>query len=244
MSKRSPEPQATPPSKRGRKEEPQEGVTEDEAALYDRQIRLWGLAAQNKMRKAHILVHNLQGIATEVTKNIVLSGIGTLSIVDSDEITGTDLSSGFFYREEEVGQLRVEKAKERIQALNPLVKIQTFTSNDLLRDTDRLRELHVDVIVTTSGTREDLVDLNARARSVGAKFYAAQTQGLDGWWFSDLGKHTYLVEGQDKKKVQYQQEFVPLSEALSAKWSLPPKKLKRLKLTPGFFPTIGTFPCL
>ncbi len=57
------------------------------------------------MRKAHVLVHNLEGIATETIKNIVLSGIGTLTIVDSKQVAEEDLSSGFFYREEDVGKL-------------------------------------------------------------------------------------------------------------------------------------------
>ncbi|KAG8753733.1 hypothetical protein FRC14_005770 [Serendipita sp. 396] len=35
-------------------------ITEDEAALYDRQIRLWGLEAQQKMRNATVLVIRLR----------------------------------------------------------------------------------------------------------------------------------------------------------------------------------------
>ena len=57
------------------------GVTEDEAALYDRQIRLWGLEAQNHMRQAHVAVVSFTGVAEEIVKNIVLAGIGALTIV-------------------------------------------------------------------------------------------------------------------------------------------------------------------
>ena len=31
-------------------------ITEDEAQLYDRQIRLWGLDAQKRLRAARVLV--------------------------------------------------------------------------------------------------------------------------------------------------------------------------------------------
>ena len=59
-----------------------EKLSEDEIALYDRQIRLWGLAAQANMRSAKVLLINLGAVGSEITKSIVLSGIGHLTIMD------------------------------------------------------------------------------------------------------------------------------------------------------------------
>lgn len=56
------------------------------------------------MRSASLLVVTLRGIATEVCKNIVLAGIGKLTVLDDQDIKEEDLGSGFFFREEEVGQ--------------------------------------------------------------------------------------------------------------------------------------------
>jgi hypothetical protein len=79
----------------------------DEAAVYDRQIRLWGLEAQNRyacslliglptrnsahpvvapwfvrvrMRGSTILIINLRSLAAETIKNLVLAGIGKLIV--------------------------------------------------------------------------------------------------------------------------------------------------------------------
>jgi len=41
---------------------------------YDRQIRLWGLAAQQRMSETRVLVFGLRGLATEICKNLVLAG--------------------------------------------------------------------------------------------------------------------------------------------------------------------------
>jgi len=79
-------------------------ITEDEAALYDRQIRLWGLEAQQRMRNATILVVNLRGVATETIKNIVLAGIGKLIMWDCEDVAAEDLGVGFFFRDEDVGK--------------------------------------------------------------------------------------------------------------------------------------------
>lgn len=55
------------------------------------------------MRSASVLVVTLRGLATEVCKNIVLAGIGRLTILDDKDISEEDLGCGFFFREEEVG---------------------------------------------------------------------------------------------------------------------------------------------
>lgn len=96
-------------------------------------------------------------------------------------------------------------------------------------------------------TSDAQLKLNTLTRKLGIRFYATQTQGLNGWFFSDLGaEHTYLVEipaGEGvRTKVQYQQAFVPLETALATTWvSLKPRQVQRLKFKPGLFATLGKF---
>ncbi len=56
------------------------------------------------MRNATVLVLRLKGVATETIKNIVLAGIGTLIVVDSEDVSAEDLATGFFFRDEDVGR--------------------------------------------------------------------------------------------------------------------------------------------
>lgn len=72
-----------------------------EASLYDRQIRLWGVEAQNRMRSSTVLVLSLRSLAHETIKNLVLAGIGTLIVMDDGVVTEEDLGSGFLFREED-----------------------------------------------------------------------------------------------------------------------------------------------
>lgn len=81
------------------------GITEDEAALYDRQLRLWGVEAQNRMRQSRVLLAgSFRGISTEVAKNIVLAGVGKVSLLDDSKVEWRDLGSGYWQREEDIGQ--------------------------------------------------------------------------------------------------------------------------------------------
>ncbi|WFD00060.1 E1 ubiquitin-activating enzyme [Malassezia yamatoensis] len=197
----------------------EQGVTEDEAALYDRQIRLWGLEAQNRMRSAHVVIYGLSSVATEVIKNIVLSGIGRLTIVDANPVLEEDLGAGFFFRDSDVGELRIADAVlQRIQMLNPLVKIQGETSLDL-------EAWSPSVLVACMGTQRELQLLNNTCRSLDTKFYATSAQGWGGYLFSDLGKsYTYVANrvipgSKERKPVQYTQEFVSLENSLKTSWN-------------------------
>ncbi|CAI4211500.1 unnamed protein product [Parascedosporium putredinis] len=71
-------------------------ISEDEIALYDRQIRLWGLQAQEKIRKASVLLITLRALGNEIAKNLVLAGISSLTILDPAPATPTDLGAQFF----------------------------------------------------------------------------------------------------------------------------------------------------
>ncbi|KAH9890067.1 hypothetical protein C8Q73DRAFT_652933 [Cubamyces lactineus] len=200
-------------------------ITEDEAAVYDRQIRLWGLEAQQRMRNATILVVRLKGVATEAIKNIVLAGIGKLIVVDPDVVSEEDLGAGFFFRDEEVGQKRVDAAKAKIESLNPLVAVETISDGSVLEG-DALVQLlgGVDMVCVTDSDRSTLIRLNDACRQLNKPFYAGGTYGLLGYIFCDLLQHDYIApdrSGQNDaaRNVKKTAAYVPLKTALQHRWT-------------------------
>ena len=81
-----------------------EALTADEIALYDRQLRLWGIEAQNRMRKANVLLITIKSLGSEIAKNIVLAGVGSLTVLDSGIVTEEDVASQFFVSEGDLGK--------------------------------------------------------------------------------------------------------------------------------------------
>jgi ubiquitin-like 1-activating enzyme E1 A len=73
-------------------------------AQYDRQIRLWGAEAQQRIRSANILLVSLRALGTEIAKNLTLAGVRSLTIIDEDVVTEEDLGAQYFLREEDVGK--------------------------------------------------------------------------------------------------------------------------------------------
>ncbi|KAI5119190.1 hypothetical protein M0805_004445 [Coniferiporia weirii] len=195
-------------------------ITEDEAAVYDRQIRLWGLEAQQRMRNATILIVRLRGVATETVKNIVLAGIGKLVVMDDELVSEEDLGAGFFFRDEDVGQKRVDAAKQRIESLNPLVAIETVSSLTPLDPQNLDATLHgIDLVCITDADRDTLIRVNNACRRQNKPFYAGGSYGLIGYIFCDLIDHGYLaLDSSDpkdpSKRVRKTLPYCPLHTAL------------------------------
>jgi ubiquitin-like 1-activating enzyme E1 A len=79
-------------------------ITADEIALYDRQIRLWGVQAQENIRKAKVLLIGIKGLGNEVSKNLVLAGIHSLTVADHEPVIPADLGAQFFVTEDDIGK--------------------------------------------------------------------------------------------------------------------------------------------
>ncbi|KAK7469090.1 E1 ubiquitin-activating protein aos1 [Stygiomarasmius scandens] len=199
--------------------------TEEEQGRYDRQIRLWGIEAQQRMRNATILVVQLRGTATEAIKNIVLAGIGKLIIVDGEEVTEEDLGAGFFFRDEDVGKKRVEAAKARIESLNPLVMVETVPTFDVLGEQSFESTIKdVDLVCVTDWVRDDLIRMNDVCRRAHKPFYSGGTYGLLGYIFCDLLDHDYIspdrsASKDNQKAVKVTATYPSLKDALRHRWN-------------------------
>ncbi|KAM3212516.1 hypothetical protein ACQJBY_065523 [Aegilops geniculata] len=101
-------------------------LTAQETALYDRQIRVWGVDAQKRLSKAHVLVCGVNGTTIEFCKNIVLAGVGSLSLMDDHIVTEDDLNSNFLIPHDESvygGKSRAEVCCESLKDFNPMVRV-------------------------------------------------------------------------------------------------------------------------
>ena len=88
---------------------------------YDRQTRLWG-EGQILICAAKLLCLNSDSCSSEILKNLILSGVGEVTIVDDAKISSDDIKNNFFVDSEDVGKLRGEIILKNLLELNPDVK--------------------------------------------------------------------------------------------------------------------------
>ncbi|CAJ2507014.1 Uu.00g082000.m01.CDS01 [Anthostomella pinea] len=167
-------------------------MTADEIALYDRQIRLWGMQAQQKIQGAHILLITMKALANEIAKNLVLAGIGSLTIVDDQIVTEADLGSQFFLSQENIGQTRAVAAAGQIQKLNPRVKV--YPDPDSIMNKGASYFSAFDIVIATDLNPTLLAFINTATRLHNIQFYAAGSHGFYGYIFCDLIEHDYVLK--------------------------------------------------
>ncbi|MCJ1427585.1 hypothetical protein MMC29_005488 [Sticta canariensis] len=173
-------------------------ISADEIALYDRQIRLWGVKAQEKLRTANILLINMRALANEIAKNLVLAGVGSIRIVDSETVVDDDLGSQFFVSDQHLGMNRAEAAAPQIRKLNPRVLLHVDTENIMLKPPEFFSSFNM--IIATDMNLRDLSTINASCRLCNRPFYASGSHGFYGFIFADLITHDYVIE-REKSNV-------------------------------------------
>ena len=107
-------------------------LSDEQAKIYDRQIRLWGVDAQNRLLQSRILIYGMTGLSAEICKNIVLSGVGHVHIMDNNTVRKSDLGCNFLIGgESHVGENKAKACFPNLQELNPLMKV-SFEEGSLL----------------------------------------------------------------------------------------------------------------
>src|SRR6185437_2059418 len=77
--------------------------------------------SQKRLSQARVLVVGCGAMGNEVLKNLALLGIGEIGLIDFDVIELSNLTRCVFFREEDLGELKVVVAAKRIRELNPSV---------------------------------------------------------------------------------------------------------------------------
>lgn len=93
----------------------------DDRDRYSR-MRLISWWRQEKVRAARVLVVGAGALGNEVLKNLALVGLGTIVVVDFDEIESSNLTRSMFYRRDDEGRSKAEVAARRIREMNPDVR--------------------------------------------------------------------------------------------------------------------------
>lgn len=209
-------------------------ISDAEAALYDRQIRLWGVDSQKKLRRSNVLVIGLTGLASEIVKNIVLAGINSLVVIDHEKVSHGD-SLGNLFTQHAIGQNRALASQDNIQLLNPNVSVSCKDMNirSIIDDSQQMENLLKDihVVILNNSFKETAVKLNKLTRSLHKLFYFTGSFGFFGFAFNDFGEEFKFtievkkeVEDAEDEQSQEDPEIIPILN--EEEGSSPPKKLR------------------
>ena len=102
-------------------------LTSEELERYARHIvlREVGGPGQAALKAARVLVIGAGGLGAPALMYLAAAGIGTLGVVDDDEVSLSNLQRQVIHATPDVGRPKVDSAADKILALNPHVALRT-----------------------------------------------------------------------------------------------------------------------
>ncbi|MBA4307306.1 MAG: molybdopterin biosynthesis protein MoeB [Sphingopyxis sp.] len=120
-------------------------LTDHQLDRYARHIVLRdiGGAGQARLLASHALLIGAGGIGSPAIQYLAAAGVRTISVVDDDAISLSNLQRQVLYSETQIGEAKVDAAAEAVHRLNPDVafhairgRIDHATSSDILNGVD------------------------------------------------------------------------------------------------------------
>lgn len=101
-------------------------LSDDELLRYSRQILLpqIDVDGQLRLKQARVLVVGLGGLGSPVALYLAAAGVGELHLADFDALEVSNLQRQILHDTPALGQAKADSALARLQALNPLVRVQ------------------------------------------------------------------------------------------------------------------------
>ncbi len=103
-------------------------LTNEEIKRYSRHLIMpeVGIEAQKKLKASKVLCIGAGGLGSPAAIYLAAAGVGTLGIVDFDTVDFSNLQRQILHGTPDVGRSKLASAKDRLNAINPNVKIETY----------------------------------------------------------------------------------------------------------------------
>ena len=126
-------------------------LSKNEIERYSRHLIMpeVGMEGQKRLKATKILLIGTGGLGAPLGLYLAAAGVGTLGLVDFDVVDFSNLQRQIIHSTADVGRPKLESAQEKILAINPNVKVETY--NAALRS-DNALDIIKDYDVVIDGT--------------------------------------------------------------------------------------------
>lgn len=114
-------------------------MNDEQLLRYSRHILLdpIGIEGQDRLLASRALIVGAGGLGCPAALYMAAAGVGTLVIVDDDEVDLTNLQRQVLHRQHSVGRAKVESAREALHDINPgieVIALKTRLAGEALRE--------------------------------------------------------------------------------------------------------------
>ena len=176
--------------------------------LYDRTALLLGDDVMTAIRATRVIIFGVGGVGSWCAESLVRSGIGHLTIVDSDCVAPSNLNRQLMATMETVGEVKVEALKSRLLSINPEVEVEALSLIYAAETANRFCLEDFDYVIDAIDSLQCKADLILHATSLPVRTT----------FFSSMGAALKLDPTAIRVAEFWKAEGCPLARALRTRF--------------------------
>ena len=149
-----------------------------EKEIFKRAERLLGEAAMERLARSRVILFGVGGVGSWCAESLVRTGVGRLTIVDSDCVSVSNINRQLMATVNTVGIPKVEALKERLLTLNPDAEITAIQGTFCAETADSFHLADYDYIIDAIDSLRDKALLIEMATQTRARFFSSMGAAL------------------------------------------------------------------
>lgn len=181
--------------------------------MYSRVERLIGAEALERLRRARVIVFGVGGVGSWCVEALVRSGVGHITIVDSDCVEISNLNRQMMATSLTLGQPKVIAMRDRLLSINPQVSVLPVEGRYTAETSDSFHLGDYDCIIDCIDSLPHKLHLILTATALPPR----PESGRRPLFFSSMGAARKIDSSQIRTAEFWRVEGCPLARALRNK---------------------------
>ena len=162
---------------------------------FCREEALLGAEAMEKLRSSHVAVFGLGGVGSWTVEALARAGVGSLTLVDFDDVSESNINRQLLALSSTVGQPKALLAAARVKDINPDAQVYPMVERYSAETRERLLKPEYSYIVDAIDLVSCKLDLIQSAQRMGIPIVSCLGTGnrlrSDGFQVTDISRTQY-----------------------------------------------------
>lgn len=146
--------------------------------IFNRTELLIGSDAMDNIAKLRVIIFGVGGVGSWCSESLIRSGIGHLTIVDSDTVNITNVNRQMMATTKTIGQIKVDALRNRLLEINPEAEIIAIKNIYTEETADSFQIDSFDYVIDAIDSLEHKAQLIRHACSCDVKFFSSMGAAL------------------------------------------------------------------
>ena len=145
--------------------------------LFRRLTLITGSGAARALEESRVIVVGIGGVGSWAAEALVRSGVGSVSIVDSDRVCVSNTNRQIQAASTNIGRLKTEALEERLRDINPSCEVRAFPRFFSRETAESFGISAADFVIDAIDTLQSKLDLIEVSLAAGKKLFSSMGMG-------------------------------------------------------------------